>query len=171
MKKHLLIMRHAKSSWDNSQLADFQRPLNDRGVRDVPRMAQFLSQQQSLPSFIASSTAVRARQTTELFLNSCPNQQKIEVDWVESFYHAPAQIYIDYLRNLAQTKTDSVMVVGHNPGLEELFRRLTGHLEHFPTAAVAKLEVDSDCWRSFSAERCRLIALWCPKEVTDPSLG
>jgi phosphohistidine phosphatase len=167
MTKQLLIMRHAKSSWDDSRLSDFQRPLNVRGLRTAPRMAEFLLHQHSLPTYIASSHAVRARQTAELFLENCPADSNIKLEIVEEFYLAPARIYLNYLSNLSDSETGCVMLVGHNPGLEELFRRLAGHAEHFPTGAIAKFVFDIECWNQISPDQCKLIALWRPKEVLD----
>lgn len=167
MPKQLLIMRHAQSSWDDSRLSDFERPLNERGHKDAPRMAEFLLQRQSLPAWIASSTAVRARQTAELFLQNCPPDTNIRLELVDEFYHAPARIYLRYLSQLNEVGTDSVMLVGHNPGLEELFRQLAGRSEHFPTAAIAKFSVEAESWGQFSAELCKLIEFWRPKQVLD----
>ncbi len=164
MTKQLLVMRHAKSSWNQVGLSDYQRPLNERGLSDAPRMAEFVRQQNCLPNLIASSTAVRARQTTELFVAACPDQS-ISLLWVDEFYHAPPRVYLNYLTTLESDNLDTVMLVGHNPGLEELVAGLAGQSHHFPTAAIAHFQVDISVWSEFTASVCELVSLWRPKEV------
>jgi phosphohistidine phosphatase len=165
MSKQLLVMRHAKSSWNDLSLGDFQRPLNERGLRDTPQMAQFVNRQNCFPKLIASSTALRARQTAEVFAKYGPAPDRVQLELVDDFYHAPPQAYLQYLIQLNQHSPDSVMVVGHNPGLEELVGRLSGRSLHFPTAAIASFTFEVDDWSEISPANCQLNAIWCPKEV------
>lgn len=168
MTKQLLVMRHAKSSWNVPGVTDFQRPLNDRGWRDTPRMAELVGQQGCVPDLIASSSAVRARQTAELFAEHCSSDKPIPLVMVDAFYLAPASTYLKFLTelaNLPEREPATVMVVGHNPGLEELVQILSGSHEHFPTAAIAKFRVDVACWGEFNRKRCEIEFLWRPKEV------
>jgi phosphohistidine phosphatase len=165
MTKQLLVMRHAKSSWDDANLNDYRRPLNQRGLHDAPRMAEFVSQLHCLPKLIASSSALRAKQTAELFRQHCPAEEPIELLLVDEFYLAPARVYLKYLSHLNEDSPDSVMVVGHNPGLEELVGRLSGESLHFPTAAIAHFTIDVDNWSEIASVNCELKDFWCPKEV------
>lgn len=161
-------MRHAKSSWNNPGQTDYQRPLNDRGLRDAPRMAQLIGQRGFAPDLVASSSAVRARQTAELFVKHCPAVNPIRLVMVDMFYLAPAKAYLKFLADLAdlpEQEPTTVMVVGHNPGLEELVHLLSGKPEHFPTAAIALFRVDVSCWGEIDRKLCQLGFLWRPQEV------
>lgn len=165
MTKQLLVMRHAKSSWNDANLSDFQRPLNDRGLRDAPLMAEFVSHHNCVPELIASSTAVRARQTAELFVRHLQASVPVKLVLVDDFYHAPPRTYLQYLAELTDASPDSVMVVGHNPGLEELVSRLSGTSVHFSTAAIASFTLEIEHWNEISPASCKLNAIWQPKQV------
>jgi phosphohistidine phosphatase len=168
MAKQLLVMRHAKSSWADPGQTDYQRPLNERGCRDAPRMAAWIGRQGCIPDLIASSSAVRARQTAELFVAHCPTPNPIRLVMVDKFYHASAEIYLEYLACLADLpdpEPTTVMVVGHNPGLEALVQGISGSHEHFPTAAIAKFRVEVSSWGEIDQKDCQLESLWRPKEV------
>jgi phosphohistidine phosphatase len=87
---------------------------------------------------------------------------------VDKFYHASAEIYLEYLAGLAdlpEREPTTVMVVGHNPGLEALVQGISGSHEHFPTAAIAKIRVDVSSWGEINRKHCQLEKLWRPKEV------
>ena len=141
--KTLLLLRHAKSSWGDATLPDHDRPLNPRGQRDVPRMGQWIREQGLCPSLIASSTAVRARTTAQGVAEACGYRH--DVVRVPQLYLGCPSDYADYLRTVGE-EHPSVLVVGHNPGLEQLLERLTGVRERFPTAALAQIIWDDLDW-------------------------
>ena len=162
--KTLLILRHAKSSWDNLDLSDYDRPLNKRGKRDAPRMGFFLRQQDLVPDLIISSTAKRAKKTAKLFAKAVGYKEKISLENV--FYHAKPETYITVLREISHDY-ERIMVIGHNPGLETLVTILTGSMELMPTAAIAHVLLPIDQWDQLTGEmEGKLQNLWRPKEIT-----
>lgn len=161
--KTLLILRHAKSSWGDSSLKDHERPLNKRGKHDAPRMGKLLQDEQLTPDLIVSSTAKRAHKTAAKVAGSCGYQGEIEL--TDDFYLARPGSYIQHLQQVAD-ENDSVMVVGHNPGLEELLSLLTGHAERLPTAALAQIQFDITNWQEMAhTPTGNLVNLWLPKEL------
>ena len=171
MAKHLLIMRHAKSSWADSNATDHERTLNRRGLRDAPRMAQFVASQDCRPDFIASSTAQRAASTASLFAENCPGSTEIPLHLVAEFYHASPQAYLDYIGSIRNEGIGTLMVVGHNPGLESLVYRLSKRHERMPTAAVAHFRLDIDCWSKVNDSFRRAPRRLAAKRVADVDVG
>lgn len=162
--KEIILMRHAKSSWDNPGLSDHDRPLNDRGQRDAPRMGQWLKENNLVPDMILTSTAKRANDTARIVAQNCGLKGKIET--ISNLYGtAPSE----YLKILSQCPENakSVMVIGHNPTLEELISLITCSIEPFPTAAIARINIPTENWKSLPQEykKSRLIGLWRPKEL------
>jgi phosphohistidine phosphatase len=161
--KTLLILRHAKSSWADPGLADHDRPLNARGKRDAPRMGQLLKDQGLVPDLIVSSTAKRARKTAAKVAEACGYDG--EIAFSSHLYHAYPEDYVSVLREVGDTHR-SVLVVGHNPGLEEFVEVLAGTPQTMPTAALAHVPLDIDCWDDLRvAPLGRLAAVWIPKEL------
>lgn len=161
--KTLLILRHAKSSWDNAQLTDYERPLNKRGKQDAPRMGKLLREQDLAPDLIITSSAERALATAEAVALASGYEQEIRA--TRSFYHADPAAYIEALRQLDDS-LERVMVVGHNPGMEELVEELTGSWETFPTAALAQVALSIAHWRELDEGTTgELVNLWRPKEL------
>jgi len=160
--KTLLIMRHAKSSWKDDTLADDQRPINKRGRRDAPRMGQVLRDAGLAPQAIVSSTAVRARQTAMAVAETSGFGGEIQYD--ASLYAAPPEAYLAAARQLAP-EIQVALVVGHNPGLEELLQELTGEDEHLPTAGIARVQLAVEGWADLGAEtEGHLETIWRPRE-------
>ncbi len=112
--KTIILMRHAKSSWKETDLADHERPLNKRGEKDAPRMGKLLRDHNLVPQVILSSTAVRCSQTAEAVADKI--DYKNEVIYSPTLYLAEPQTYLDALQGLSDD-VDCVLVVGHNPGL------------------------------------------------------
>ena len=117
--KQVLILRHAKSSWKGRGFSDHARPLNNRGKKAAPRMGQVLYEEDLVPDVILSSTAQRARDTADLVAEASGFEG--EVVYLDDFYHAWPSDYLDALRNLS-SEINSAIIVGHNPGMEMLFR-------------------------------------------------
>ena len=126
MPKQLLIMRHAKSSWAEAGLSDFERPLNKRGKRVMPQVAQFIQSQGLTPHLIVSSSANRAKSTSQLFVEHCDTANAPELQLVKYFYHASADVYLEFLGKFNDENVNTIMLVGHNPGLEEFVLHLSG---------------------------------------------
>lgn len=161
--KTLLVMRHAKSSWDDAQVPDHDRPLNKRGKNDAPLMGKVLKKEGLLPDLILSSTAKRARATVELVSEGCG--YNADVQWQAALYAAEPQAYIEALRQLPD-ELGTVMVVGHNPGLEELVAMLTDEWAGLPTAALAEISLNIQHWSELNYEpQGKLVNVWRPKEL------
>jgi len=163
--KTLLVLRHAKSSWHDPALDDHRRPLNKRGQQDAPRMGELVREHQLTPDVIISSDAVRARLTAEAVAEAARYTSEILLD-PRLYIASPASI-VAVLRTVRETNAATVMIVGHNPGLEELVAQLTGEQQDLPTAALAQIVLPIDRWRDLKVStRGTLVGLWRPKELT-----
>ena len=160
--KTLLLLRHAKSSWDDSSLRDFDRPLADRGERDAPRVGKALAKRGPLPDSIISSPAVRARQTIEAVIKSAGISTSPQFD--DSIYGATPSELMKLIRSLPDS-SDCALLVGHNPTFEEVVSRLTGAHERMPTAALACIEFHVDHWADVEDGQGKLAWLLTPKEL------
>ncbi len=159
--KTLLILRHGKSSWKHPGLADHDRPLNKRGLRDAPRMGRLLREEDLAPDRIVSSTAVRARETARLVAGEAGSDRAVEHS--RRLYLASVAEIVRVLREVGGDAS-RLLVVGHNPGLEELVACLTGCAEALPTAALAELELDLQSWSKLEESTpARLVNLWRPR--------
>ena len=136
----LALVRHAKSDWGDPHLPDHDRPLNERGLRDAPRMAERFAEHGFRPEVILSSTALRARTTAEAFAA----QLRMAVSLDPDLYGAPASTI---LATAAATGAMAVMVVAHDPGMSTLASRLSDdQIDHMPTCAVATFTWNDDDW-------------------------
>lgn len=161
--KILLLLRHAKSSWKDEELPDQDRPLAKRGLRDAPRLGQLLRDENLLPDLILSSTARRARQTVELVTEAAGYSG--EVSLLDSLYAAAPEEILELLNALPAYYT-TVMVVGHNPGLEELLTLLTDQVDSLTTAALAQIDLPVDGWNQITDEtQGKLVNIWRPREL------
>ena len=161
--KTLLMMRHAKSSWESGVKTDHERPLNKRGRRDAPVMAQLLCSNDLVPELIVLSDSKRTCETLELMQSVFEKfGADPTIDEDGSFYHAPAEEWLDKLVELPD-EFSTVMFLGHNPGAEELVLRLTREYHTMPTAAIACFEYQVESWKD--CDDGRLVDLWRPKEI------
>lgn len=159
----LTLVRHAKSSWADHKLEDFERPLNDRGRRDAPRMAARAGEALGTPDRIVTSPALRALSTARVFAEALGVAHDSLVI-LPSIYEASAQTLLDLIRGFADSDTH-VMLFGHNPGLSELAHLLAArHFDELPTCAVAQLELDRARWREVGAGCGRLTYYGTPKQ-------
>ena len=162
--KTLLVLRHAKSSWDDAALDDHERPLNKRGRRDAPRMGALVREHGLIPDVVISSDAVRARLTAEAVVEEARCAGEILLD--QRLYMAGPADVLSLLRTVGE-KAETVMIVGHNPGLEELVAQLTGDWQDLPTAALAQIVLPIDQWRDLKlSTRGTLVGHWRPKQPT-----
>ncbi|MFT7641222.1 MAG: phosphohistidine phosphatase [Pirellulaceae bacterium] len=162
--KTLLVLRHAKSSWSNPGQSDHERPLNKRGRAAAPRMGQLLVEQQIIPELIICSTAERARQTGDLLADACKFSGNLVHE--TQLYLAPPSAYIEQLQQMDDA-IQSVMVIGHNPGLEDLVGFFCDDPNFvMPTAALAELHLEIDEWRKLGIRtHAKLNNYWIPKEL------
>lgn len=155
--KQLLLLRHAKSSWDDPGLDDFDRPLAERGVKAARSIGRELAARGWLPDLALVSPALRTRDTWRLVAAELPVQPRIA--FIKALYDASAA---DILSQIGQSdvSSGSLLVIGHNPGLEHLARQLAGPgsdakalarlEEKFPTAALARFAFEGD-WSGLSS--------------------
>lgn len=140
----LALVRHAKSDWGDPGLDDHDRPLNDRGFRDAPRMAKRLHESGFEADALLSSTALRAATTAAFF----GEWLGVPVEKQERLYGAPASLL---LQAAVERGARRVVVVAHDPGMSVLAGRLSGEIGHMPTCAVATFTWDEDDWDVASA--------------------
>ena len=160
--KRLLILRHAKSSWADSSQQDWQRPLNPRGLRDAPRVGEWLRKRAIVPSIIITSDAVRARTTAQAVAQAAGYPREIVSD--PSLYHAKPDDLLDAL-NVVSDAADTVLIVGHNPGLEDFVLLLTGEHHGLVTAALVALDVPIDRWSDLDGTiAASVVETWQPRD-------
>jgi phosphohistidine phosphatase len=160
--KTLLILRHAKSSWGHPEQPDHERPLNKRGKHDAPRMGKLLREEDLVPDIIMSSTARRARETAERVIEASGFEGSMLL--IPEFYHGSYETILELLRELPEN-ADCVMVVGHNPELEEFIQELADEYARMPTAALAKVELPIQRWGELrETVTGKLIKVWYPRE-------
>jgi len=158
--KTLLLLRHAKSSWKDSTQADYDRPLNQRGRDSATLVRRFLKDRKLRPRLVLSSPALRTRQTVaSVFEGSSP-----EIRYDDGLYLASVGKLLEVISRV-EGNCDQVVVVGHNPGLEELLLRLTGVDQRFPTAALASIALDIDQWPVIFEARGQLDWFVTPKQL------
>ncbi len=161
--KTLLLLRHAKSNWEDDNLDDHDRSLSKRGMKDAPRIGIMLRAQGLLPDLILCSSAQRARSTAELAAETSGYGGEIRLS--RELYAAPPTAYLEALRELPDSY-QQVMVVGHNPGLEILLEILTGETEALSTASLAYITLPVEQWAELSSDtRGELVNIWRPKEL------
>ncbi|MEO3387677.1 histidine phosphatase family protein [Mesorhizobium sp. CAU 1741] len=157
--KTLLFLRHAKSSWDDPALEDFHRPLADRGRKAAPIMAREMKRRGWLPDMAVISSSVRTRQTWQLVADALP--MPVPATFDETLYEAPAERILDTIRKTDEAVA-TLLVVGHNPGLEDLSRQLASDdsddralsrlVAKFPAAAMARFRFEGG-WRELQHAR------------------
>jgi len=146
--KTLLIIRHAKSSWDNSGINDIDRPLNDRGKRDAPAMAQRLIKANVKIDLFVSSPAKRARATAETFIREFGRKEK-ELLLIPELYHAQVQVFKEVVAGL-DDGYGSAAIFSHNPGITAFANILSSvQLDNMPTCAVFAVTAQVSHWKDF----------------------
>jgi phosphohistidine phosphatase len=148
--KTLLLLRHAKSSRDDPGLRDFDRPLNDRGKSDAKLIGDYFGKKKIAVNAIVSSPAKRAQRTAEIFAQAAGLTNEIGFD--ERIYEASTQQLLRVVSDIESTH-ESVLLVGHNPGFEDLLTSLTDRTGRMPTASLASIELDINNWDEI-APRC-----------------
>jgi len=172
MPRELLILRHAKSDWDAGVAGDFERPLIKRGKKDAPCIGKWLYREGLVPDLVISSPAQRARQTTEKVCKSMDYEKK-KIQWKDTVYMADASGLLHLLRHTSP-EVHTLLLVGHNPGLEDLVRYLAGDEVEtrtndgklLPTATLAQLEI-TDNWEALVPGCAQLIAITRPCKLVD----
>lgn len=169
-KKDLILLRHAKSSWKESMQRDFDRPLNRRGRQAADRIAAWLREAKWRPDAVLCSSAARTRETCDRLREALGDP---DLHFERELYLAPAAGILHRLRH-QDDHVRSVLVIGHNPGLQELAVMLSAGGEaaerarigqEFPTAALARFAIDAERWRDLGPKSARLVAFVCPRDL------
>jgi phosphohistidine phosphatase len=160
--KTLFLIRHAKSNWDGAALPDKNRPLNDRGQRDAPKMGERLARREVKPDLILSSPATRALKTAEIIAKKLDYRRK-DIVVNERLYAVGADDLLDVIHKLGD-KLERVMLFGHNPEITELAHRFSSEITHMPTCAVAEFTFDAKSWSNIGKVRPAKVALDYPKK-------
>ena len=161
--KTLYLLRHAKSSWDDPGLKDFDRPLNQRGLKAAPRIGAHMLKKEIRPDVVLSSPALRAKQTTHMVCEAAGLSSLINFD--ERIYEAGVQRLFEIVTGFEDGLTAALMV-GHNPGFEELLSALTGESQRMPTAALACIELKIKKWSDLTGGSGKLKWLVRAKDLS-----
>ncbi len=160
--KLLMLLRHAKSSKEDPSLRDFDRPLNERGIGDSALIGKLIRKQKIVFDLVISSPAKRARQTSALVIKAAG--LRLEPEFDERIYEASARALMQVVSEI-KNSANSVILVGHNPGFEELLELLTNESRDLPTASLSSIELDLDQWRSVRAGKGVLKSVVTPKQL------
>jgi len=162
--KTLYLVRHAKSSWEDSALADFDRPLNARGVSDAPRMGRRITEYKQAPELIYTSTALRALTTAKMIAAAIGYpEQSVVLD--KKVYHADPDALLDIIKKMADDK-ECVMLLGHNPGLTQFANALLDQtIDNIPTCGVIRAELKITLWKGARWGCGKMISFDTPKSV------
>ncbi|QJB70018.1 SixA phosphatase family protein [Parasphingorhabdus halotolerans] len=175
--KKLSLLRHAKSGWDDPVSRDFDRPLNDKGKRASKAIGAFIKDNDLAYDQILASPAVRVIETLEHVEEACG--LSMEPTWDRKIYLASSATLLDVLRG-ANADAEHILMVGHNPGLEDLIFDLVpddGSSEardaveqKYPTAALAEMNLDIESWEDIAENSGMLVRFTRPRDL-DPELG
>jgi phosphohistidine phosphatase len=160
--KTLILIRHAKSSWDNFDLSDFDRPLNNRGLRDAPRMGKRLKEKDLAPELVISSPANRALTTCTIISETIGfPTERIQKD--KAIYHADEDQLLSIVQNLPDF-ADQVMLYGHNPGFTDFANHLTkSHIDNIPTCGIVACQLNITTWKEVKWGAGKLLFYDFPK--------
>lgn len=169
MPRELLLLRHAKSDWNSDAATDFERPLAKRGKSDAPKVGSWLYREGLVPDHVVSSPAERARQTAAKVCKRLDFKKK-RIVWDAAIYEAGVSDLLAVLARCPEAAA-TVLLVGHNPGLEDLLRHLIGEDieipddgKLMPTATVARLEMPND-WKALPPGSAQLLSITRPKSL------
>jgi phosphohistidine phosphatase len=162
--KTLLIIRHAKSSWDSVDMSDFDRPLNDRGKRDAPVMAQRLIKANVAIDRFVSSPAKRARQTATIFIEAFGKKAK-DIHFIPGLYHASLEVFKTVVAGL-DDRDNSVALFSHNPGITAFANILSSvRLDNMPTCGVFAVTSPAATWSEFLSDSSQFWFFDYPKSA------
>ena len=161
--KSVILVRHAKSSWDSADLTDFERPLNERGKKDAPEMAQRLKKRKVTIDAFISSPAKRAKKTAELFAKELADG-KPGIIFIEELYHAGPDTFLSVIQK-ASDQFDCIAIFSHNPGITDFVNSLTEEVrtDNMPTAGVFAIRANIPSWKDFALGKNEFLFFDYPK--------
>lgn len=166
--KKLIIIRHAKSSWDDPSLDDFDRPLNKRGLKDAPRMGKLLREMKITPDYLLTSPAVRTMETCQHIAKKIDFQlNKIILN--QKLYHADKEAILQVVQEIPDRKNDDeeiALLFGHNPGLTDFVNAIANEaIVNIPTCGIAIISFSNDRWRNLKFGSGKLEWFHYPKKI------
>lgn len=167
MTKQLLLVRHGKSDWGNSHLSDFDRPLNPRGHRNAPEMANRILQKGWVPDLMVSSPALRAITTARHFAQVWYKSPDHQILQEPSIYEAGTTTLLEVVNNL-DNKYNRVVIFGHNPGFTDLANYLSNaNIYNIPTCGTVLIEFPANNWAEVSHFNGTLLEFDYPKSADE----
>lgn len=165
--KTIIMLRHAKSSWEDHSLPDFDRPLNKRGQKNAPFMGKKLKERQIMPDLILASTAKRAKMTAIAIAKEIGYPQK-KIIFDDNMYLSSERYLLELVRN-QDNMYATLMLFGHNPGFNNFANLLLKQnpLSNIPTAGVCCIRFDVDNWKKVQEGKGELVFFDYPKRYTD----
>lgn len=161
--KTLYLMRHAKSSWEDFSLPDFDRPLNKRGKRDAPFMGKKLYNRTIFPDLILSSSAKRAKITAKIVANELGNYTKENLQFTDTIYDADTENLIEIISQ-QDDKLGSLLLFGHNPSFTALANQLSDyHIYNIPTSGIVGISFKINSWKKIAAKKGKMLFFDYPK--------
>lgn len=160
--KKIILLRHGKSAWNNPNLTDHDRPLADRGLDNVSEMGFRLKEKGIAPDLILSSTATRASQTAEI-LAEVLHTPKSKIVYDKNLYHASYTTILKCIQRQDDT-LELIIVVGHNPGMNDFIDFFGGDFDNLPTAGLYGILVDSEHWVKLRPENAKFWFIDYPKK-------
>jgi phosphohistidine phosphatase len=163
--KVLLILRHAKSSWKDKKVDDHDRPLNNRGRREAIKMGEHLKKTNTFPDAIITSSALRAIETTKYLCRYLGYNNLVEVNF--SLHRGGIDAYTKAISTVSNDK-QKLMIIGHNPDLEDLAWGLINKKIRIPTCTLIQLKLSIENWKSIDSHynfRSELVDIWRPKKI------
>lgn len=162
--KKIFFIRHAKSSWKAIDLRDIERPLNKRGKRDAPVMANRLKSNHITPDLIVSSPAVRAKTTADVFAEQL-DYPKDNIQIIPSIYEAMTSEILEIIKTLPNT-ADTILMFGHNPAFTMVANHFSGYsIENVPTCGIFAVEFEIDTWMNYTLENSKFLFFDYPKSI------
>ena len=159
--KKLFLIRHAKSSWSDETLSDFERPLNKRGKKNIPLMASILKEKEVLPDCILSSPALRAKKTAKLLVKGIGLTQPILYD--KTLYEADKEEIHKAIVSMDES-CNTLFVVGHNPGLNDIAKHYVGFEQNIVTCGIVEIVFEVNKWKDITPKAAKLLSFEFPKK-------
>jgi phosphohistidine phosphatase len=160
--KKLVIIRHAKSSWDEPFLSDHERPLAERGLKDAPKMAKRLIKENIFPDAILSSDAERAKTTAIIIAKEMDFPSK-KIAFTKELYHASVSQILSEIKKTDESVT-TLFLFGHNPGLNDLIWKLGGEIDNLPTSGQFGFQFDVKSWGEIGVKNAKIWFFDYPKK-------
>lgn len=164
MKRTLVLIRHAKSSWANPLQSDFERPLNERGREDAPEMGKRLKKAGIVPDLIISSSAKRTRQTAKRIAEEVGYDNN-KITWEEKLYHCIPSVFEEIIQGIDK-RVKTAFIVGHNPGITGFANQLSPEfaVDNMPTCGVVGVQIDAEEWNDFPIAKRKVFLFEYPSK-------